>query len=115
MICRGILASLSSLYQYLLQLLGEVADARPMPFLKDFSLPVDMSQFLPPFDAFLLTKHITQSKLHQEVQQGVMRRVKEDLGVAISRGTVFRGKKTLLHDTHSKLVFIPSLGRNNSF
>lgn len=93
MICRGILASLSTLYQYLLQLLGEVADARPMPFLTEFSLPVDMSQFLPPFDAFLQTKHITQKKHHQEVEQRVMRRVKEDLGVPISRGTVFR--KTL--------------------
>lgn len=89
MICRGILASLSTLYRYLLQLLGEVADACPMPFLTEFSLPVDMSQFLPPVDAFLQTKHITQSKHNQEVQQGVMRRLKEDLGVAISRGTVF--------------------------
>lgn len=88
-ICRGILASLSALYRYLLQLLREVAGACPMPFLTESSLPVDMSQFLPPFDAFIQTKHITQSKDQQEVQQGVMRRVKEDLGVAISRGTVF--------------------------
>lgn len=64
-----------------------------MPFLTDFSLPVDMSQFLPPFDAFLQTKHITQSKHHQKVQQGVIRKVKEDLGVAISRGTVFMKKQ----------------------
>lgn len=76
-----------------------------MPFLTDFSLPVDMSQFLPPFDNFLQTKHITQSKHAQEVQQGVMRGVKEDLGVSISRGTVFSGKKPLLHYRNSKLHF----------
>lgn len=92
MICHGILASLSTMYRYLLQLLGEVASAHPMPFLTEFSLPVDMSQFLPP-DAFFQIKHITQSKHHQEVQQGVMRRVKEDLGVAINRGILF--EKTL--------------------
>lgn len=90
-ICRGILASLSALYRRLLQLLGEVADARPMPFLAGFSLPVDMSPFLPPSDAFLQPEHFTQSKPPQDVQQAVLRRAKEDLGVAISRGTVFRG------------------------
>lgn len=67
-----------------------------MPFLAEFSLPVDMSLFLPPFDAFLQTKHITQRKRHQEVQQGEMRTAKEDLGVAISRGTVFREKKHIM-------------------
>lgn len=90
MICRGILASLSALYQHLLQLLGEVADAHPMPFLTEFSLPVDMSQFLPPSDAFLQISHIPQRKTQQEVQQRVKRKLKEDLGVAINRGTVFR-------------------------
>ncbi|XP_056898965.1 nucleolus and neural progenitor protein isoform X2 [Takifugu flavidus] len=84
-ICRGILASLSSLYQHLLQLLGEVAEAHPMSFLKEFSLPVDMSQFLPPSDAFLQARLIPQRKKQQEVQQGVKRKANEDLGVSINR------------------------------
>lgn len=61
-----------------------------MAFLKEFSLPVDMSQFLPPSDAFLQARLIPQRKKQQEVQQGVKRKVKEDLGVSINRGTVFR-------------------------
>uniref|UniRef100_A0A3P8STM8 Nucleolus and neural progenitor protein n=1 Tax=Amphiprion percula TaxID=161767 RepID=A0A3P8STM8_AMPPE len=56
-IFRGLLVSLSTLYQQLLVFLKDVAVAKPMPFLTDFSLPTDMVQFLAPFDTFLLTKH----------------------------------------------------------
>ncbi|KAM9346882.1 nucleolus and neural progenitor protein-like [Symphorus nematophorus] len=102
-ICRGILVSLSTLYQPLLQLLREVASAQPMPFLTDFSLPADMAQFLGPSDALLVTKRLTcvpHTKEHKEKQQSrkkssvkvknqeQTRKVKEDLGVAIERGVV---------------------------
>lgn len=100
MICRGVLVSLSTLYQHLLELLREVANAQSMPFLTDFSLPADMTQFLGPSDAFLLTKqsaHFPHAKDHKEKQQrrkrsvkvknqGQRRKLKEDLGVAIERG-----------------------------
>ncbi|KAJ4933566.1 hypothetical protein JOQ06_030392 [Pogonophryne albipinna] len=65
-ISRGILVSLSSLYQQLLELLRPVADAQPMPFLTDFPLPADMLQFLGPSD-------------------GAVRKVKEDVGVTVER------------------------------
>ncbi|XP_044073086.1 nucleolus and neural progenitor protein [Siniperca chuatsi] len=105
-IFRGILVSLSTLYQQLLELLREVANAQPMPFLTDFSLPADMAQFLGPSDAFLLTKqpaHDPHAKDHTEKEQqeqrrkkssvkvknqGQARKVKEDLGVAVERGIV---------------------------
>ncbi|KAL6100587.1 nepro [Pungitius sinensis] len=101
---RGILVSLSALYQQLLQLLGEVADAHPMPFLRDFSLPADMGQFLGPSDARLLLRkraHGRHAKNLQDQQQQQQlrkeppvkvnnrrekRNVREDLGVAIERG-----------------------------
>lgn len=104
-ICRGILVSLSTLYRHLLELLREVANSQPMPFLTDFSLPADMTQFLGPFDASLLTKqsaHIPHAKDHKETQQkrrktssvkvknqGLKRKVKEDVGVAVERGVEF--------------------------
>lgn len=95
---RGILVSLSTLYQQLLQLLGEVAEAHPMPFLRDFSLPADMAQFLGPADACLLiikTPHGHCAKTLQERQRSEKplanvnnrrKTRKEDLGVAIERG-----------------------------
>ncbi|XP_068590682.1 nucleolus and neural progenitor protein [Cebidichthys violaceus] len=109
-ISRGVLVSLSALYQQLLELLREVANAQPMAFLKDFSLPADMAQFLGPSDAFLLAKkpaHGHRATYHKEKQQqqqqqqerrrkkepsvkvknqGGKRKVKEDLGVSIERG-----------------------------
>ncbi|XP_078117683.1 nucleolus and neural progenitor protein isoform X1 [Sander vitreus] len=99
-IVRGILVSLSTLYQQLLELLREVANAQPMPFLTDFSLPADMAQFLAPSDARLLTKKPARGPLakgHKYKQQrkktssvkvknqGATREVKEDLGVAVER------------------------------
>lgn len=75
-----------------------------MPFLKEFSLPVDMSQFLPPSDAFLQTRLIPQRKTQQEVQQGVKRKVNEDLGVSINRGTVFRKTSPYLSTYHHETI-----------
>lgn len=102
MIFRGILVSLSTLYQHLLKLLREVVNAQPMPFLTDFSLPADMTQFLGTSGAVLLTEqsacisHANGQKERQlkrekassvEVKsQQQMRRVKEDLGVSVERG-----------------------------
>lgn len=93
-ISRGILVSLSSLYQQLLELLRPVADAQPMPFLTDFTLPADMLQFLGPSDASLLTKlakakEIKKKKNEQQKKdknQGAARKVKEDVGVTVERG-----------------------------
>ncbi|KAL3056621.1 hypothetical protein OYC64_019159 [Pagothenia borchgrevinki] len=99
-ISRGILVSLSSLYQQLLELLRQVADAQPMPFLTDFPLPADMLQFLGPSDALLLTKKLAKAKeikkKKKEQQkkdkssvkvknQGAARKVKEDVGVTVER------------------------------
>uniref|UniRef100_A0A3Q2E4Q7 Nucleolus and neural progenitor protein n=1 Tax=Cyprinodon variegatus TaxID=28743 RepID=A0A3Q2E4Q7_CYPVA len=53
---RGLLASLSNLYQWLLKLLGLVAQAQPMPYLTDTALPADMADFLDPADAVMLRK-----------------------------------------------------------
>ncbi|XP_032385694.1 nucleolus and neural progenitor protein isoform X1 [Etheostoma spectabile] len=101
-IVRGILVSLSTLYQRLLELLRQVANAQPMPFLTDFSLPADIAQFLAPSDARVLTKkpaggplakghrHKQQSKKKSSVEgknQGASREVREDLGVAVERVT----------------------------
>lgn len=101
-IFRGILLGLSTLYQRLLVLLREVANSQPMPFLTDFSLPADMTQFLGPSEASLLKKlarHIPQAKNSREEQgkrretssgkvkkRGQTRKFKEDLGVALERG-----------------------------
>ncbi|KAK2906262.1 nucleolus and neural progenitor protein isoform X1 [Channa argus] len=102
-IFRGILFSLSTLYQQLLELLRDVAHAKPMPFLTDFSLPADMAQFLVPSDAFHLIRQRkldSQVKDPKESQQGTKissvkvkkkgqaRKAKEDLGVAIKRDIV---------------------------
>ncbi|KAM6978798.1 nucleolus and neural progenitor protein [Tautogolabrus adspersus] len=93
---RGVLCCLSALYQQLLELLKEVAKAQPMPFLTDFSLPVDVALFLGSSDAFLLTKRSAhdakvknQKKKMPSVlvkNQGQTKKAKEDLGVAVERG-----------------------------
>ncbi|KAM3607175.1 uncharacterized protein V6R79_002803 [Siganus canaliculatus] len=124
-ICRGILVSLSALYQNLLELLREVANSKPMPFLTNFSLPEDMTQFLDPADAVLLSKqpvHIVPAKgcrKKQQRRQNVnikIKKVKEDLGVAVERDVsrdpdmkpflkVFRNfteGKSLSQDGHKK-------------
>lgn len=86
-----------------------------MSFLKEFSLPVDMSQFLPPSDAFLQTRLIPQRKNQQEVQQGVKRKVNEDLGVSITRGAVFRKTSPYLLTYHfpfiNEIVTVYDIGK----
>ncbi|XP_060944720.1 nucleolus and neural progenitor protein-like [Limanda limanda] len=107
-IFRGVLVSLSTLYQQLLEFLREVAKAQPMPFLTDFSLPPDVAQLLSPSHALLLIKTPkpgSHAKEHKETQKeksstarvkkpGQKGKVREDLGVAIERG--------LVHDTDMK-------------
>ncbi|XP_047457031.1 nucleolus and neural progenitor protein [Mugil cephalus] len=94
-IFRGMLVSLSTLYQQLLEFLKDVACTQPMPFLTEFSLPVDFAQFLGPSGIFLFTKQpacVPHAKVRRETKssvkvknQGVTRMAKEDLGVAIER------------------------------
>ncbi|XP_026231489.1 nucleolus and neural progenitor protein [Anabas testudineus] len=100
-IFRAFLVSLSTLYQQLLELLREVACAKPMPFLTDFSLPADLTQFLHPSDALLLieqpkrissTKGLEARKQQQQKKSSVKEKnlgqswkIKEDLGIAIER------------------------------
>ncbi|XP_051938599.1 nucleolus and neural progenitor protein [Hippocampus zosterae] len=98
-IFRGILACLSTLYQHLLALRAEVALARPMPFLTNFTLPVDMADFLDPSDAALLAvkpksglrvmAHVAKEERQKAPvkgnRRGRMKSVKEDLGVAVQR------------------------------
>uniref|UniRef100_A0A3B3VX26 Nucleolus and neural progenitor protein n=1 Tax=Poecilia latipinna TaxID=48699 RepID=A0A3B3VX26_9TELE len=72
---RGLLVSLCNLYQWLLELLKAVAQAKPMPFLTDTVLPADMAEFLGPSDALVLkneqtdffcaTKFISSIKYYQ--------------------------------------------------
>ncbi|XP_035031482.2 nucleolus and neural progenitor protein [Hippoglossus stenolepis] len=108
-IFRGVLVSLSTLYKQLLEFLREVAQAQPMPFLTDFSLPPDVAQLLSPSHALLLIerpKPGSHPKEHKETQKkkksstvivrkrGQKGKVREDLGVAIERG--------LVHDTDMK-------------
>ncbi|XP_063743478.1 nucleolus and neural progenitor protein isoform X2 [Eleginops maclovinus] len=98
-ISRGILVSLTTLYKQLLDLLRHIANAQPMPYLTEFSLPADMVQFLGPSDALLLTKELakaTESKKKKEQlkretssikvkNKGVAWKVKEDVGVTVER------------------------------
>lgn len=51
---QGILVSLAPLYQRVLELLREVSQAQPMPYLQDFTLPADMTEFLGAPDSPLL-------------------------------------------------------------
>lgn len=98
-IFRGILFSLSSLYQQLLVFLSEVAQSRSMPYLTDFSLPADFSEFLGPSFESLLKKQlkaVSSANTHTETEQQrkaakaktqlTTRKVKEDLGVSVERG-----------------------------
>uniref|UniRef100_A0A3P8P852 Nucleolus and neural progenitor protein-like N-terminal domain-containing protein n=1 Tax=Astatotilapia calliptera TaxID=8154 RepID=A0A3P8P852_ASTCA len=100
-IFRGVLLALSGLYRQLLELLRDVARVQPMPFLTDFSLPADLAQFLGPSDALLLTKPAAHSIARQEKKQAAKklpaeakktctqkRKLKEDLGVAVIRGSL---------------------------
>ncbi|XP_061697399.1 nucleolus and neural progenitor protein [Syngnathoides biaculeatus] len=102
-IFRGILASLTSLYQQLLELRAEVALAHPMPFLTDFHLPANMADFLGPCDVALLVVkpksefHVTGQKADKERRmapgqakhRGHLKKVPQDLGVVVERGLMF--------------------------
>lgn len=103
MIFRAVLVSLSTLYCQLLELLSEVARAQPMPFLKDVTLPADMTQFLHFSDAFVVIKQakcdspaksLNKGKQHRKTSsvkvknQGQLWKAEEDLGVAVERGVV---------------------------
>uniref|UniRef100_A0A3Q1CDT2 Nucleolus and neural progenitor protein-like N-terminal domain-containing protein n=1 Tax=Amphiprion ocellaris TaxID=80972 RepID=A0A3Q1CDT2_AMPOC len=109
-IFRGLLVSLSTLYQQLLVFLKDVAVAKPMSFLTDFSLPTDMVQFLAPFDTFLLTKHPAyephpkdyKEKLQQKKKssvkvsnQGQTGKNKDDLGRNSSPENTHKAEKKL--------------------
>ncbi|XP_035994539.1 nucleolus and neural progenitor protein [Fundulus heteroclitus] len=100
-IFRGLLVSLSKLYQWLLKLLEDVAQAQPMPYLTDVVLPAGMAEFLGPADAFVLKSHPafharlkdqkadsqTRKKASADVRnKKQMINVTEDLGVSIGRG-----------------------------
>lgn len=78
-------------------------------------MPVDMSQFLPPSDAFIQTRLIPQRKNQQEMQKGVKRKVNEDLGVSIKRGAVFRKASPYLSTYHfsffNEIITIYDIGK----
>ncbi|XP_029967934.1 nucleolus and neural progenitor protein [Salarias fasciatus] len=85
-IFRVLLVSLSSLYERLLDLLGDVAAAQPMPFLREFSLPADMAHFLGPSSAFLLTQKSRAKEMKiKKSSIEVKAKKTEDFGVAIQR------------------------------
>ncbi|XP_038131383.1 nucleolus and neural progenitor protein [Cyprinodon tularosa] len=107
---RGLLASLSNLYQRLLKLLGLVAQAQPMPYLTDTALPADMADFLDPADAVMLRKlsafnaHLEERKAKLKTRKKAStkvknkkqsKNVKEDLGVPVERGVGFDAVKQL--------------------
>lgn len=101
-VSHGILVGLADLYQNLLKLLKIVAEAQPMPYLADVSLPADMAEFLGPSDAKLLTKRrlfgsrVKKPEMKQQPQKtadvkGMNQEGKvetEDLGVSVKRGTL---------------------------
>ncbi|KAM6934059.1 nucleolus and neural progenitor protein-like [Xenentodon cancila] len=124
-IFRGVLVSLPTLYQQILELLRYVSDAQPMPYLTGISLPKDLVQFLGPSQALLLkkcpardshtkhqkAKHPRMSKTSVKVMtQKQMGRKKEDLGVAVKRDLgihadteplkIFRKVKSFLEESH---------------
>uniref|UniRef100_A0A1A7XGU0 Chromosome 3 open reading frame 17 n=2 Tax=Iconisemion striatum TaxID=60296 RepID=A0A1A7XGU0_9TELE len=101
-IFRGILVGLAKLYQSVLELLKDVSQAQPMPYLTDISLPATVVELLGPSDAQLLKKHcafnshVKDQKMTQQTNVSVeertrrrMGRIKEDLGVLVDRGLGF--------------------------
>ncbi|XP_047226459.1 nucleolus and neural progenitor protein isoform X2 [Girardinichthys multiradiatus] len=101
---RGLLVSLTNLYQQLLKLLEAVAQAQPMPYLTDMVLPADMVEFLGPSDAFMLKKHpafhayLKDQKAEPQTWKKASSKftnkkrmiiVKEDLGISVERAVNF--------------------------
>ncbi|XP_013871943.1 nucleolus and neural progenitor protein [Austrofundulus limnaeus] len=106
-ISHGILVGLAHLYQNLLELLKIVAEAQPMPYLTDVSLPADMAEFLGPSDAPLLKerrafgsrvqKPETKQQLKKTADVKDLNQEKqgktEDLGVSVKRDLGFTAVK----------------------
>ncbi|XP_072301262.1 nucleolus and neural progenitor protein [Eucyclogobius newberryi] len=94
-IFRGVLLSLSTLYEKMLCLCSEVAKARPMPSLKGFSLPPNMSELLDPAVLHDQTCQVnvekqkngprTRESSNPRQKQRPAKKVREDLGVSIKR------------------------------
>lgn len=91
-IFRGVLVSLSTLYESLLGLCREVAEVKPMPFLDASSLPPNMSELLDPELLYDQTCKVGVKKQKEEplfkTRQDKRRPVKnvtEDVGVSIKR------------------------------
>ncbi|KAJ0070024.1 hypothetical protein NL108_000274 [Boleophthalmus pectinirostris] len=98
-IFRGVLVSLSTLYEKMLCLCSEVAKTKPMPFLKS-SLPPNMSELL---DPTLLHDQTCKARLQRgdlltkpRQNNQTAKKVKEDLGVSIKRVTWVEYKKLFL-------------------
>ncbi|CAN9497931.1 unnamed protein product [Ophioblennius macclurei] len=88
-IFKSVLISLSTLYERLLDFLGDVADAQPMPFLTEYSLPADMTVFLGPSSSSLLNLHRRAKETKMKKSSVEVKAEKmEDFGVAIERETV---------------------------
>lgn len=90
------LSGLSALYPPLLELLGDVSRARPMPYLAQNSLPADLPATPGPSRSVLPRKHPTvgaaqQTRGRQSGKKASWRR-REDLGVAVERGGPFSSR-----------------------
>ncbi|XP_077393827.1 nucleolus and neural progenitor protein isoform X2 [Festucalex cinctus] len=128
-IFRGILTCLSALYLHLLELRAEVTLARPMPYLTDFKLPADMADFLGPSHAALLDAEATpdvcvaaheagkeRQKPPVMVNRQLMRKVKEDLGVAVRRELLLDASVKRVqtnHRTIAKKTILPNERRQS--
>uniref|UniRef100_A0A1A8EQ87 Chromosome 3 open reading frame 17 n=1 Tax=Nothobranchius korthausae TaxID=1143690 RepID=A0A1A8EQ87_9TELE len=99
-IFRGILVGLAKLYPNVLELLKDVSQAQPMPYLTGISLPATVAEILSPADKLLLKthcafdSHVKDQKIKQQTKknvsvkertQGKTRKITEDLGVLIKR------------------------------
>uniref|UniRef100_A0A8C6PWG4 Nucleolus and neural progenitor protein n=1 Tax=Nothobranchius furzeri TaxID=105023 RepID=A0A8C6PWG4_NOTFU len=102
-IFRGILVGLAKLYPNVLELLRDVSQAQPMPYLTGISLPATIAEILSPSDKLLLKthcafhSHVKDQKIKQQSKknvpdkertQGKKRKITEDLGVLVKRGIV---------------------------
>uniref|UniRef100_A0A1A8LMK1 Chromosome 3 open reading frame 17 n=1 Tax=Nothobranchius pienaari TaxID=704102 RepID=A0A1A8LMK1_9TELE len=99
-IFRGILVGLAKLYPDVLELLRDVSQAQPMPYLTGISLPATIAEILSPSDKLLLKthrafdSHVKDQKIKQQTKknvpvkertQGKTRKITEDLGVLVKR------------------------------
>lgn len=68
---RGILACLAPLYEQILKLWKDVSEAQRMPYLRDFSLPTDIAEFLGPSDSPLLGMEPVPAPAPENLMEGV--------------------------------------------